>query len=331
MDVLEAASKFDVRRTSPELHDEFCTLWNQIVRHVLDVDDHRMASWILEPIRNIYVSLHQDTDSAPTRFSASTRNWGNPPWYPVCNIAGHIHGSAPTTFARTALRECAPLVPASLASPDAPSLAMPASLHVVENLTDVPPLDDFRPAHQTTIESLRVPITSPDPAPASATQDTVNSGVTIPHPTPSPLSPTSPPAVVALRHNEDPPDPPSSASYNLVLGNVLPAEHHRSVIVTATPSASSGLSPAPDLGLSVEDVGSPKPDLRKEQDKLGPPSVDRKILANTMATLDFPPQSSSLPSIADLNVAITSHSLKEPEPERLGDPPHPSDHRYDVV
>ncbi|KAH9014327.1 hypothetical protein EDB84DRAFT_1529947, partial [Lactarius hengduanensis] len=238
-----------------------------------------MASWILEPIRNIYVSLHQDTDSTPTRFSGSTRNWGNPPWYPVCNIAGHIHGSAPITFARTALRDSAPPVSASLASPDAPSLTMPASLHVVENLTDVPPFDDFRPAHQTTIESLRSPVTSPDPAPAGATQDAVNSGVTIPHPTPeistSPLSPTSSPAVVALRHNEDPmaPDPPSSASYNLALGNILPTEYHRSIIVTTTPSASPGLTPAPDLGVAVEDVGSPKPDLRKERDKLDPPSV----------------------------------------------------------
>ncbi|KAH8987045.1 hypothetical protein EDB92DRAFT_1877586 [Lactarius akahatsu] len=234
-----------------------------------------MASWILEPIRNIYVSLHQDTNSAPTRFSASTRNWGNPPWYPVCNIAGPLRW-----------------FPASLANPDAPSPS-----YIVENLTDVPPFDDFRPAHQTTIKSLRIPVTSPEPAPAGTTQETVNS---------DPL----------------PPDPPSSASYNIVSSNILPTEYHR---------ASSGLTPAPDLGVAVEDVGSPKPNLRKEQNKLDPPSVNREILATAMATLDLPPHSSSPQSNADLNVAITSHSLKEPKPERPGDPPRPSDYRYDIV
>ena len=67
-EVLEAASKFDVLDTSPELQHEFCALWNQVTRGAGD-----MASWyILRPIRNVYLTLHLHTDCAPTPFSAST-------------------------------------------------------------------------------------------------------------------------------------------------------------------------------------------------------------------------------------------------------------------
>ncbi|KAH9023425.1 hypothetical protein EDB85DRAFT_2151116 [Lactarius pseudohatsudake] len=56
-----------------------------------------MAFLTLRPIRNVYTALHQDTGSAPTRFSASSddsdRILFNLSSYPVCNVVGHIHGT----------------------------------------------------------------------------------------------------------------------------------------------------------------------------------------------------------------------------------------------
>ncbi len=194
--ILEAASKFNVQDTLPELQHEFCTLWNQVVLKVSNDNDQRMALLTLGPIRNVFFALHQDAGSAPTRFSTSRGNGDNilrvPSSYPVCNLAGHIHDdSTSTTFAHTVLHDDAALVPASLASPDA--------LHVIESLTDVPPLDNLHPAHKTTIESLHIPVFSPYPATAGAIRDIITSGITMPQPTPetstsAPLSFASPPA-----------------------------------------------------------------------------------------------------------------------------------------
>ncbi|KAI9445737.1 hypothetical protein BJY52DRAFT_410901 [Lactarius psammicola] len=324
--VLEAAPKFNVQYMLPELQHEFCALWNHIVREAQNNDDRLSPLFILRPIRNVYIALHQGTDAAPTRFSASTRDQDYILWlpssYPVCNVAGHIHDdSASTTYPRTLLHDNTAVVPASLASPDAPSSSVPAPpLHVVESLTDVPLLDNFHPAHQTTIEGIRTPVPPTDPIAAGAIQDIVTSGITVPNPTPGtstcapPLSSTSPPAAVAFQHNpdlltfSDPPNLPSSASSNPVLDNILPTdlplssylpitrsdlcpsfpESHRSIVVTTAPSTSLGPTPAPDLRASAEDDGSPT-SLRKEKDTLNPPSVNRAIHANNMDTLDLPP------------------------------------------
>ena len=112
--ILKAASQFDVQATSPELRNEFGALWNQIVRKAQNDNNGLMVVLTLRPIRNVYIALHQDTDSAPTRFSASTNDnddiFFDPSSYPVCNIPGHhpdstahIHDdNAPTTSVRTA-------------------------------------------------------------------------------------------------------------------------------------------------------------------------------------------------------------------------------------
>ena len=70
--VLEAASKFDVSDTSPELQHEFCALWNQMVNEAHPDRQGQIAGDILRRIRKVYIILHQGTDSAPTRFSAAT-------------------------------------------------------------------------------------------------------------------------------------------------------------------------------------------------------------------------------------------------------------------
>jgi len=199
-EVLEATSKFNVQDTLPELQHEFCALWNQIVRKAQNDDDRLMAFYILQQIRNVYLALHQDTDSAPTRISAPVLI--EPSSYSVCNVAGHIHDdSAPTTFTHAVLHDNVAPVPASLASPDAPSLPVPAPRHVAETLTDVLPLNNdiyvpgsFHPAHQTAIENLHIPVASPDPVTTRVIQGSIDtSTTTIPFSTLEPLASTPPP------------------------------------------------------------------------------------------------------------------------------------------
>ena len=234
-EVIRTASKFKVQDTSPELQHELCALWNQIVRKAQNDGDWKITKCILNPIRKVYISLHQDSESSPIRFSASAGDGDpvldNPSSYPVCNIAGHIlDESASTTFSRNVLRDDAALSPASPPSPDTPSLSVPAPLHVDKSLTTVPPLDDSHPTQQT-VDSLRAPVTTPDPASAEAVQDIVDTGITSPTPEAytfaPPLSSTSPSAAVSLLNNSDPlmpsdsPNLPSFAS-DPVLEDTLP-------------------------------------------------------------------------------------------------------------
>ncbi|KAH9013582.1 hypothetical protein EDB84DRAFT_1532410 [Lactarius hengduanensis] len=197
-----------------------------------------MASSILGPIRNVYTALHQDTDSAPTRFSASTSDRDNalyaPSSYPVCNVAGHIHDNV--------VHDNAALPPAPLASPYAHSSSIPAPPHIVESLTEVPSLDGFLPVRRTTMAGRHIPVISPDPTTAGAIRDVVSSALT--------------------------------------------------------------------------DGGIPKPGLRKGKD-VGPPTVNRAIHANTVTALDLPPQSLSLPSEADSDIAAVAGPSQRAE--RMGD------------
>ncbi|KAH9041452.1 hypothetical protein EDB84DRAFT_1474554, partial [Lactarius hengduanensis] len=148
--------------------------------------------------------------------------------------------SSPVTLTRTAPGDNAAPVPASLASPDAPSSSVPSPLRVVESLKDVPPLDNFHPAHQTTTESLRIPATSPDPTTDDAF---VAPGIIIPHPTTS-----------ELRH------PPSSFLHLLIHCRCSTAQISSLVNVTTLLQEPPRPTSAPDLSVATEDDGGPKPD-----------------------------------------------------------------------
>ena len=97
--VLTTVSNFDVKDTSLELQHKFCALWNQIVNKAQSDRDWEMEFYILKPIRNVYLTLHQGTDSAPTQFSPSFGHWdGNlhePSSYPVCKVRDHCSDSRP--------------------------------------------------------------------------------------------------------------------------------------------------------------------------------------------------------------------------------------------
>ena len=225
-DVLEGVSEFNVKDTSPDLQHEFCTLWNQIVVKAWnDNDSMKITLHILRPLRRVYTTLHQDTDCAPTQFSARTGNQnvilGDPFSYPVCTVAGHVHGSQPRTpFVRTAPQNHTALVP-PIPSPDASSLSTSTLSH---RSTDVSSLHNFHPA-RISIDGLRLPIAS-----ASVVRDIDASVITTLHPTPKPI--TSPPLYsslpadsVTLPHNanliSDSSNLPSSASLSPAPGNML--------------------------------------------------------------------------------------------------------------
>ena len=96
--VLATASNFNVNDTSPELRHGFCALWNEIV-HEAQENDGQMAFYILRQIRNVFLALHQGTNSAPTQFSASTSDGDailfDPFSYPRCRVPDHQSHSTP--------------------------------------------------------------------------------------------------------------------------------------------------------------------------------------------------------------------------------------------
>jgi hypothetical protein len=160
--VLGKASKFNAQDTLPELQHEFCALWNQIVRKVQHRDDRAMACHILGRIRNVYLALHQDTDSAPTLFSASTDNWDRILWepssYPVCKVPGHYSDSTARIHDDDASATIARAIPHDPNNtPFVPSLTCPYS----SSSSTHAPLDDVAIGH-TPSGDLNV-LSSPSP------------------------------------------------------------------------------------------------------------------------------------------------------------------------
>jgi hypothetical protein len=249
--ILDAASKFNARDTSPELQHYFCALWNLIVRKVQDGDDSGMASMILRQIRNVYLALHQDTDSAPTRFSTSTDDWDpilrEPSSYPVCKVPGHFSDSTPHIYDDDVPATKASAIPhdpnntsfvPSLTCPDPSSSSTHAPLPVNESLIDALPLDNpifvqssTQPVAQTT--ACRIPTTSPSLVTACTIHRSIDPSSRTVQPSTSSPPPdsnaaASPPDDVAVGHTELSLSPSvdrntlSCPSPMLVLGDTLP-------------------------------------------------------------------------------------------------------------
>ena len=205
-EVLGAASKFNVHDTLPGLQHEFCALWNQTVREAHN-GSSEIPENILRPIRNLYIALHEGTNSVPTRFSSATADNNINLWdrdtYPLCNVSGHTHNDSTST----ALAPDPALSPTSLVTTAAPSFPFPEPFHVDESLTTVPPHDNSYPTRRT-IENLHVPVTSPDPASAGVMRDQEQKQVIV-TPTPQPATPLVPQTL------------PTSASSAPTLDNTL--------------------------------------------------------------------------------------------------------------
>ena len=247
--VLKAASKFDVLDTSPELQHEFCELWNQIV--------HEGSEWtpwyILRWIRNIYLTLHQHTDSAPTAFSTSTNDediiLAYPSTYPLCTIPGHrphpatdIHDlSASTATPHPSLHD--DTAPGPTFPPDTSSLSVITPILVDENTVDVPPLVlvPSSPAHRTATGDVHDSATSPDPADAAAARDNSPARAMPPtiHAASTSTPSVPPPSEVSFQNNADllashsgSPEIPPSTSPEPVLENILPTGTSPTLTIT---------------------------------------------------------------------------------------------------
>jgi hypothetical protein len=101
--LLPSISKFNILHTHPGLRNEFCALWNDIVRRARTVPYPHIR--ILSGIRHLYIALHQGTDAAPIAFDASTPSddpdLENLRVYPLCNIAAHhADSNAPASTQR---------------------------------------------------------------------------------------------------------------------------------------------------------------------------------------------------------------------------------------
>jgi hypothetical protein len=228
--VLQAASQFNVRDTSPGLQHEFCALWNQIVLKAQEDNNPWVTGLLLRRIRNVYLALHHDTEAASTRISASTSDYdeilSDPSSYPLCSLRCHHRDSTPhiddnstsTSNARVVLYDSPLPVSASLSNPDAPSSSTPSPspLPIANSLTHVPPLDNeinvpgsFHPVHQIAIENLRLSATFQDPFTARVSEGGSDTATTMTPYTTSELSvsaASSPPTSIAST------SPPGSVS-----------------------------------------------------------------------------------------------------------------------
>ena len=169
--VLEAASKFDVLKTSPELQNEFCVLWNQIVHTGIG----GIPSYILKPIRNVYLTLHPHTDCALRNFSTSTSDkdpiLSQSSIYPPCD--DYVSTSTAT--------HCAVLHDNA-----APFLAT-TSVRIDGDAVDMPQINNIlvsshssSRAHQTATENFPDSATSPDLTAAVATRDNPSARIMAP-------------------------------------------------------------------------------------------------------------------------------------------------------
>ena len=154
-EVLDAASKFNVRDSSPELQHEFCALWNQVVLKAQN-GEWRMAAYILRQTRNVYIALHEDTDCAPMLFTTSTVDHDDilkqPFSYPLCNIPGHHPNSPGPATAAGGTRDIDTMPPVILKAPTSPS--------------SVPSIDTISPQNNTAL-------LAPSDAPFSASSEPV--------------------------------------------------------------------------------------------------------------------------------------------------------------
>ena len=95
----KAASDLAVQDVLPELRDEFCGLWNQLVDTARKDDRYRpITIRILKRVRRIYVDLHDFPETDPL----STRADGDPilnelSLYPRCTTHTHDHDAVPVS------------------------------------------------------------------------------------------------------------------------------------------------------------------------------------------------------------------------------------------
>jgi hypothetical protein len=205
--VLEAASKFKVQNTLPELQHKFCTLWNEIVLKARTDDDWTIAGNILGKMHGVYKSLHLDTNPVPTRPPAPAPGADNVVTYPECNVPDHVPSAAPAPTILFDPGTPGTPVSASLASPDLPFSLIRSPLHV----TAIPPPGNEAhvpgPSHlarETPIQGFRPADAFPGP---SVPRVTGSIDTSIPLTTLAPSASAPPPTSAHNGHRTSPDDP----------------------------------------------------------------------------------------------------------------------------
>ncbi len=80
-DILSSFCRFDINKAVPEIQNDFCSLWNEIVQKAEGGQSHYVR--VLRAIRHLYIALHQGIDAAPNPAQyhiASCRCSNSPPW-----------------------------------------------------------------------------------------------------------------------------------------------------------------------------------------------------------------------------------------------------------
>ena len=93
--ILRSISQFDIQHTLPELRDEFCSLWNDVVQEALKRGPDSNPIYVLRYIRHFYITLHPG--SCPSEFSSladGDDNLFRGSTYPFCTTKDHHHHSA---------------------------------------------------------------------------------------------------------------------------------------------------------------------------------------------------------------------------------------------
>ncbi|KAF8257196.1 hypothetical protein EI94DRAFT_62080 [Lactarius quietus] len=322
-----------------------------MVHKVQLMGDEGMAFRTLRHIRNVYVDLHQGTDSTPTLFSASTGDYDfilrKPHAYPLCKNPDHhlyltphrphIHDS----FPHAVLHDKTVVVPAAPAStPSVPSSSVLATLHAEENRTYLPLTGNHstpassHPTRRTAMGTRDFLPPPSDPATATGlTRDVKTSTKTISTAKPSTSISTSsvPPAgVLSFRNTADSlayydvPEIPSSTPAKPVFDDNT--ESHSSVSGATSSSTSPSPISTPALG-TVK--GRPKASSHKAKDALYPSSLGRAVQGNSMAIVDLPPHDDPpLASTTVSKIAVAGPLRRKPGTVNIGAPPPQTSHKY---
>lgn len=130
---LALVSNFDIEYTLPRLQHDFCDLWNWVVSRAKASKNNQTGSHyiiVLKTIRRAYITLHQDTDSAPTAFSASTSDdehvLSSPFSYPECRVSSHSWLTSQIYDSPEPINS--PVLPPARLSTTSSDLSLPTSL-----------------------------------------------------------------------------------------------------------------------------------------------------------------------------------------------------------
>jgi len=186
---LKSVSKFAVPDTLPELRQEFCAMWNEIVFNMWNSEDpliQHISMTVLSHVRHLYFDLHQGTDSAPA-FSASTADHDDvlrqSSSYPLCDVPDHLPDSASQVPEAVISGKADALVP---------SFTFPHGNVVPSAITPMSPDADIPPFLSPYATPYLANVTSPGSVPTTISQFPP---VTVsPHPAPleDHLPPTTP-------------------------------------------------------------------------------------------------------------------------------------------